>query len=212
MKPIALFVAALISTAASAAMAAESTSPPSPEQVVEPAIDRREVIIPRIDTENFEVGVYAGLFSVEDFGSSNVFGGRLVYHVAEDFFLEGVYAKTTVTDEALCNLGLCVFPSREEDLTYYALSVGFNFFPGEVFLGKGRAMTSAVYVLAGVGNTSFIDEDRFSFNFGIGIRMLPTDWLALHVTVRDYMFESDILGTNKMTHNFELTAGLSVFF
>jgi hypothetical protein len=42
--------------------------------------------------------------------------------------------------------------------------------------------------------------------------MLPVDWLALHVTVRDYIFESDILGTNKMTHNFELTAGLSVYF
>jgi outer membrane beta-barrel protein len=105
-----------------------------------------------------------------------------------------------------------VLPTREEELTYYAVSVGFNFFPGEVFLGKNRAMTSAVYVLAGAGNTSFVNEDRFSINFGIGVRMLPADWLALHVTVRDYIFESDILGTNKQTHNFELTLGMSVYF
>lgn len=199
-------------TAASAAMAADGPLTRSPEQVVEPRVDRREVTIPRIDTEDFEVGIYGGLLSVEDFGSSSVFGGRLVYHVSEDFFVEGVYGQSTVTDEALCNLGLCLFPTREQDLKYYALSVGYNFFPGEVFLSKSRAMTSAVYVLGGVGNTSFLGEDRFSFNFGIGIRMLPADWLALHVTVRDYLFESDILGTNKMTHNFELTAGVSVYF
>lgn len=199
-------------TVASAALAADVPATQSPEQVVEPRVDRREVTIPRIDTEDFEVGIYGGLLSVEDFGSSSVLGGRLVYHVSEDFFVEGVYGQSTVTDEALCNLGLCLFPTREQDLKYYALSVGYNFFPGEVFLSKSRAMTSAVYVLGGVGNTSFLDEDRFSFNFGIGIRMLPVDWLALHVTVRDYLFESDILGTNKMTHNFELTAGVSVYF
>lgn len=205
-------VALLALAGTSAVMAADVPTTQSPDQVVEPSIDRREVTIPRIDTEDFEVGVYGGLLSVEDFGSNSVFGGRLVYHVSEDFFVEGVYGQSTVTDEALCNLGLCLFPSREQDLKYYALSVGYNFFPGEVFLSKSRAMTSAVYVLGGVGNTSFLDEDRFTFNFGIGIRMLPVDWLALHVTVRDFIFESDILGTNKMTHNFELTAGLSVYF
>jgi hypothetical protein len=42
--------------------------------------------------------------------------------------------------------------------------------------------------------------------------VLPVDWLDLSVTVRDYLFESDILGTNKMTNNFELTAGVSVYF
>jgi outer membrane beta-barrel protein len=211
-KAVVAAVALLALAGTSAVKAADVPTTQSPDQVVEPRLDRREVTIPRIDTEDFEVGVYGGLLSVEDFGSNSVFGGRLVYHVSEDFFVEGVYGQSTVTDEALCNLGLCLFPSREQDLKYYALSVGYNFFPGEVFLSKSRAMTSAVYVLGGVGNTSFLDEDRFTFNFGIGIRMLPVDWLALHVTVRDFIFESDILGTNKMTHNFELTAGLSVYF
>lgn len=191
---------------------AQTNDPKSPAEVVDPRVERRDVVIPRIDTEDFEVGLYAGLLSVEDFGSSNVFGARFAYHISETYFVEAVLGKSTVSDEALCNLGLCVLPTREQDLEYYAVSVGFNFFPGEVFLGKNRAMTSAVYVLAGAGNTSFVNEDRFTFNFGIGVRMLPADWLALHVTVRDYIFDSDVLGTNKQTHNFELTAGISVYF
>ncbi len=183
-----------------------------PQQVIEPQVDRREIVVPRIDTEDFEVGAYFGILSVEDFGSNSVIGGRIAYHVTETIFLEAALGQTTVTDEALCNLGLCLFPKREEDLSYYALSAGFAFFPGEVFIGKGSAMTSAVYLQAGVGNTSFIDEDHFTMNFGIGIRVLPVDWFALHVTVRDFLFESDILGTSKLTHNFELTVGLAAYF
>jgi len=182
------------------------------EQVIQPEIDRRQVRIPRIDTEDFEIGVYTGILSVQDFGARPVYGARLVYHVAEDFFVEGMYGKSTVSDQALCNLGLCLFPSREEDLTYYGLSVGYNFLPGEIFIGRGNAMTSAVYLLGGVGNTSFLDEGYFTINVGMGIRVLPVDWLALHLTMRNHMFESDILGKNDIKHNFEMTLGLSVYF
>lgn len=205
-----LFIAAPV--AASAQEPAPSPAQPPAESVIQPEVERRDVVFPRIDTENFEVGGYVGILSVEDFGADTVVGARLVYHVSEDYFVEGIYGKSTVSDEALCDLGLCLFSQREEDLTYYALSVGFNFFPGEVFLGKRRAMTSAVYVLAGAGNTSFLDEDRFTLNIGIGIRVLPVDWMALHIGVRDFLFESDVLGNNKLTNNFELSAGLSIYF
>lgn len=191
---------------------AQDTQPKETEQVIQPEIDRRTLSIPRIDTEDFEIGAYIGLLSVEDFGAKPVYGVRLAYHVSEDFFVEGMVGQSTVSDEALCRLGLCLFPNREEDLTYYALSVGYNFLPGEIFIGRGRAMTSAVYLLAGVGSTSFINEDRFTINFGMGLRILPVDWLALHFTMRDHLFESDILGTKELKNNFELTLGLSVYF
>jgi len=191
---------------------AQETEPKQTEQVIQPEIDRRKVHIPRIDTEDFEIGAYAGILSVEDFGAKPVYGIRLAYHVSEDFFVEGVYGKSTISDQALCDLGLCLFPNREEDLSYYGLSVGYNVLPGEIFIGRGNAMTSAVYLLAGVGNTSFLDESHFTINVGMGIRVLPVDWLALHLTMRDHIFESDILGTKAIKNNFELTLGMSVYF
>jgi outer membrane beta-barrel protein len=191
---------------------AQNPEPKETEQVIQPEIDRRKVRIPRIDTEDFEIGVYTGILSVEDFGAKPVYGARLVYHVSEDFFVEGMYGKSTISDQALCDLGLCLFPNREEELTYYGLSVGYNVLPGEIFIGRGNAMTSAVYLLAGVGNTSFLDESHFTINVGMGIRVLPVDWLALHLTMRDHLFESDILGTKEIKNNFELTLGLSVYF
>lgn len=191
---------------------AQTTDPTEPDQVIQPQIDRRQVRTPRIDTEDFEIGLFGGLLSVEDFGAEPVSGVRLVYHVSEDFFVEGAYGLSTVTDQAFCDLGLCLFAAREQELAYYAMSVGYNLFPSEIFLGKRKARTAGVYVLAGVGNTSFAAEDYFTFNFGVGIRFLPTDWLALHLTLRDYLFESDILGSKELKNNFEGTFGLSVYF
>ena len=42
--------------------------------------------------------------------------------------------------------------------------------------------------------------------------MLLTDWLAMHVDIRDRMWDSDLLGEEKTTHNFELELGMSFFF
>ena len=69
----------------------EEAPPPSAEpagQVVDPEVERREIVQPKIDTEDFEVGVFAGGMSVEDFGVSPVYGITLAYHVSEALFVE----------------------------------------------------------------------------------------------------------------------------
>lgn len=183
------------------------------DQVIEPELDRRNIKIPRIKAKDLEFGIYYGVYSAEDFGSAQLTGVRLAYHVSEDIFFEGAYGSSTVTDRLFRQiLPGGIFVNEEEKLTYYSASVGYNFFPGEVFLTKQRAMTSAVYVIGGIGNTNFAQENRATVNFGIGIRMLPTDWLAVHIDMRDNIFKSDILGITKTANNFEMHAGLTVYF
>ena len=206
------YLLALLVLLAPSAGFAQSDTPSDSDQVVQPQIDRRDIRTPRIDTDDFEIGLFGGVLSVEDFGAEPVYGARLVYHVSEDFFVEGLLGVSTVSDQALFDLGLSLFPRREEDLTYYAVSVGYNLFPSEIFLGRKKARTANVYLLTGIGNTSLVREDYFTFNLGLGIQILPTDWLALNFVLRDYLFESDILGTNEIKNNFEWTFGLTVFF
>lgn len=197
----------------SPAVPAETTAPlPQTEQVILPEVDRRDIRIPRIRARDYEASAFLGMLSVEDFGAKPMYGARLAYHVSEDFFVEGLYGKSTVSDEALCNVGLCLFPSRDQDLSMYALSVGYNLFPGELFFGKNTAFNTTIYLLAGVGSTSFVDESHFTLNFGFGFRVVPRDWLALHITIRDHVFESDFLGTSKYTNNFEFSLGASYVF
>ena len=206
------FCTLLLLLVAPSAGFAQPENPSNNDQVIQPQIDRRDIRTPRIDTEDFEIGLFGGVLSVEDFGAEPVYGARLIYHVSEDFFVEGIVGKSTVSDQTLFDLGLSLFPTREEDLIYYGLSVGYNLFPSEIFLGRQKARTANVYLLAGVGNTSLVSEDYFTFNLGLGVQILPTDWLALHLVLRDYLFESDILGTKEIKNNFEWTFGVTFFF
>ena len=98
------------------------------------------------------------------------------------------------------------------DYTYYNLDFGWNFLPGEIFLGRNRAFPSALYVIGGVGGTRFAGDDYFTLNLGFGVRLLITDWLAIRLDARDHRFATDLLGNRKAVNNLEGHLGFTVFF
>lgn len=193
---------------------AGSVSGSTSQAVIEPEVERRDVKVADIDSEDFEIGAYYGIKSVEDFETNAVYGARLAYHVSESLFIEGTYGKTDVGETSFEKLsgGAPLLTGSQREYTYYDLSAGFNLLPGEVFFGDSLAFSSALYVLAGAGNTDFAGDNQFTVVIGAGYRMLLKDWLATHITVRDHLFSSDILGSSKTSHNIEMTLGLTVFF
>jgi outer membrane beta-barrel protein len=188
----------------------EATQPP----VIEPDVERREIEPPRIDTEDFEVGIFAGQLSVEDFGVNTVTGARFAYHVTEGFFVELAAGKadTELTSFERLSGAAQLLTDSEREYSYYNVSLGYNIFPGEHFVGSGRAMNTSTYVIGGVGKTSFAGDDRFTINFGIGMRLMPLDWLAIHGDIRDHVFDIDLLGQEKTSHNLEAHLGVTFFF
>jgi outer membrane beta-barrel protein len=193
--------------------ASSPTSAEVTEPVIEPKVERRTIKTPRIDSENFELGAYGGVISIEDFGSHPVVGARLAYHVTESFFVEGSYGQSKAgisSAESLFNIQVITEPQRKYN--YYALSAGWNALPGEVFVGENRAYNTALYFLIGAGSTHFAGDDRFTLNGGFGCRLLLTDWLATHIDLRDYLYDTDLLGKKKVVNNLEASLGLSFFF
>ncbi|MDH4030678.1 MAG: outer membrane beta-barrel domain-containing protein [Chromatiales bacterium] len=180
--------------------------------VIDPELDRRDINRPSIDTENWEAGGYIGALNVEDFGTKPIYGLRAAYHVTEDVFLEGEYARSEISDSSFRNLGAPLFESEDEDLTAYNLSVGYNILPGEVFVGSRWARASAMYLNFGVGNTEVVGEDNVTYLVGFGLRSLFNDWLSLRLEARDRIFESDLLGENEWKHNFEVGLTVGAFF
>jgi outer membrane beta-barrel protein len=190
-------------------------APATPPRVLSPAVTRREIKRPKIDTENFELGAWYGAINVEDFGTNPAYGVKAAYHISEDFFFEGAVGRTRLgrTSFELLNPGSDPLNlGSERQLTYYSLSFGYNFLPGEAFVGRGRALNSTFYVLGGIGSMKFAGDQKFSVNFGAGYRVLPTDWLTVHIDVQDRLFESDIFGTSKLTNNLEARIGVTAFF
>ena len=185
-----------------------------PGQVIDPQVERREIKEPKIDREDFEVGAYAGIMSIEDFGSDLVYGVRLAYHITEGFFMEATVGQTEggKTSFEVLSGGAELITDSERRLTYYNLNVGYNIMPGEVFFGEGRAFNTNLYLIAGLGSTTFAGDDRFTVNFGAGYRFLLTDAVALHLDFRDHLFDIDVIGEEKTAHNIEAHLGLTVFF
>jgi len=182
--------------------------------IIEPQVNRREVKTPKIKAKDFELGGYFGALSIQDFGTNPVYGVRAAYHVSEDIFLEGYLARSKGGTTSLEDVfpEITVLSDSGRNFTYYDLDVGYNVLPGEIFLGRGRAFNSAVYVTFGLGDVKFGDVDHFALNFGVGERLLITDWLALHMDVRDHVFETDLTGRTKNVDNIEATLGLTVFY
>ena len=197
------------------AAVAQSTPAPRPagEPIVVPQVDRRDVRVPKYPSNDVEVGTYIGSYATENFGTSLVYGVRLGYHVSEDFFVQGVYAQTKVSDEAFRQiLPGGVFAGESNKLNYYNLSVGYNILPGEVFLFSSRARPSQFYVIGGVGSTKFVNQRKATYNFGVGFKVFLTDWASLQVDLRDHIYSVDLLGRRENTQNIEFTGGLAFYF
>jgi outer membrane beta-barrel protein len=195
----------------------EEAPPPSSEpmgQVIDPEVERREVKEPAIDREDFEIGGYVGIMSIEDFGSNVSYGLRLAYHITEGFFVEGTVGQSDggLTSFEVLSGGARLITDSERTMTYYNLNLGYNILPGEVFIGEGRAYNTNLYLIAGLGSTRFAGDDRFTVNVGAGYRFLLTDAVALHIDFRDHLFDIDLLGEEKTAHNLEGHLGFTVFF
>ena len=186
----------------------------TPPRVIEPNVARRKIKTPKIDNENWEIGGGMGFVSIEDFGTNSGYAAMLAYHVTEDFFFRADLGQSTAGETSFETLAgdVELLTGDERRFTYYSLSLGYNFLPGEVFLGRDTAMNSSFYVLGGIGSVKFAGDNRLTINFGAGFRVLPTDWLAIHLAVQDRVFDSDLLGETKVTNNIETILSATVFF
>lgn len=181
---------------------------------LEPNISREEVVEPKIDQENFEISMFVGAISVEDFGVNSIYGLRAAYHLTEDFFIEATLLTQSDTDrnsvEIVNNINLIEDENRE--YAYRSLELGWNIMPGESFLTQHWTLTSQFYLIGGGGITDFAGGSASTLNLGAGYRILLNDTFALRLDFRDHIFEIDLFGNKKRTHNFETNMGISIFF
>lgn len=187
----------------------------NPIKILEPDVKQRKAEEAQIDNEVFEAGFFAGMISIEDFGTHPLYGVKASFHATEDFFLQANYgmSKAGRTSYETINGGdINILSDADREYRYYDLLVGYNLFPGETFFSRNLTFNSAFYLIGGVGNTTFAGDEQFTFVIGTGYRIILSDWLTWNMDYRDHIFETELLGTRKNTHNIEFATGLTVFF
>jgi outer membrane beta-barrel protein len=208
-----LLVALLGMLVLSSELAAQSEEDES-TGLIEPQIERVDFDEAMIDANDFEIAIYTGFLAVENFDTNPVYGFRLGYHVSEDFFVQGSYGTSEVGETSFETLsgGAPLLSNDERKLEYYLISLGFNLFPGEVFLTDSTTFNSVLYVSGGLGNTDFAGDDRYTIALAVGYRTLFTDIFSIDLEMRDLIFDLDTFGQDETTNNLELTIGLNLFF
>lgn len=209
-----IFLGCILATLSMGSVAQqEDNQDPQDQSVIQPDLQRRDINESRIDSENIELGLSVGVISIEDFSSDIILGARLAYHINEDFFVEASYgqAEAGQTSFEVLSGGAPFLTDEERDYRYYNLSLGYNL-NGEVFLTRNWVFNSATYFTLGAGSTDFGGDERFTVSLGAGYKLLLTDYFAVHVGLKDHIFNSDIIGEEKTTHNIEYGLGATFFF
>ena len=209
-----LFLIAFLSFSLNPSVAFSADEDEETEGLIEPQIERTEFNESIIDSEDFEVAFYFGMLSVEDFEVNPVTGLRFSYHVNEDFYVQLDYALSDAgeTSFEVLSGGAPLLTSEEREINYYQINLGYNLFPGEAFVTDDSVQNSAFYVKGGIGTTEFAGDDRFTFSYGFGYRLLFADSFSVEAEFRDLVFNMDLFGEEKTTHNLEYLLALSWYF
>jgi outer membrane protein OmpA-like peptidoglycan-associated protein/opacity protein-like surface antigen len=153
-----------------------------------------------------EIGGYGGWFFPDDYGpfhpdQDNVWGGRLGYWFTKNWNLEASGQKVMTDTE----MNLPATPEVDVDLTSYRLNLLYN-------LG-GSGSKVRPFLTAGAGSEktdidTYVDENKFGWNVGGGLRLFLSRNLNLRVDGRfsQIKVEDDTQG------NGEATVGLGLLF
>ena len=104
-------------------------------------------------------------------------------------------------------------------LAFYQASVSFSPLYGKVSLFTWAVANFDIYAIGGGGVVSYrglVDGSSFMGNIGGGFRFFLNEFLSTRVEFRDYLYirdnVADSLRQSDISHNFALTAGLSIMF
>lgn len=176
--------------------------------IVKPDTEHDLVKDADIRNDSLSVGVYAGIISYENFNTSYLAALYVSYPFNEKVFVEAEFGASSINDTEYRNIGLPLFDKEESGVSFYSVLVGYNLLPGEVYWSKDKTLISSFYLIGGIGSVSFDDQDTVAVNLGAGFKMELDDNKSVRFEARDRIFDTDTLGSDKLSNNVEFHLGI----
>lgn len=191
---------------------AEDASRPLPgeeaaAQAVDPNIRRPDVQVKQIKAQDYELGGYAQSVTLDRNHTVGLYGVRAAYHKTDNFFVEGsvAYSSTIGFEDIRQIVGAGEDPGL--DYSTYEFSVGYNLFPGDLYITKSYTLPFSIYAIGGFGYVDYESDSHTAYSFGGGLRITPTDYFAIRIELRDQAWSQH--GTD---HNIAFSVGVSGYF
>ncbi|MCW8193623.1 outer membrane beta-barrel domain-containing protein [Proteobacteria bacterium 005FR1] len=166
-----------------------------------------------IDKENFELGVFTGIINIGDFGSEWLAGISANFQASENFFLQYNYLQADAGLSSFEESQGRYFSGSDRNFVHYDLLVGYKLFQAEVYPREGKANLSSFYLVGGVGETRFGDEENFTITAGIGYELALTRDLIVRADYRNYIYESSLIRDEEETvQSAQFSIGLGYLF
>lgn len=167
----------------------------------------------RLKNETLEFGLFTGVINIDNFGSEWIAGVSATFHASEDFFLQYNYLQTDVGHSSFEKSQGSYFSGSDRRFSHYDLLVGFNILQAEVYPRPGVANMSALYLIGGVGETRFGDEEAFTYTYGLGYQVALWRDIILRADYRNHSYDSSLVrGSEKTNQNTQFSIGLSYLF
>lgn len=166
-----------------------------------------------LDNEVFKLGLFTGVLNIGDFGSEWVVGLSGTFQASEDFFLQYNYLQTDADLSSFEKSQGSYFSDSDRRFVHYDLLVGYNLFQGEVYPSEGIAKLSSFYLVGGVGDTQFGDEESFTVTYGLGYQIAAWRRIIVNVDYRNHLYESSLIrGEEETTQNTQFSVGVNYLF
>ena len=185
------------------------------ESVIQPEIERTKFDESKIESQDIEFVPTMSIFSIEDFGTNIMLAVKVQYHATEDIFVGAEYGQSEAGEtsyETLTSGSAPLLSSSQRTYKYYMFTMAYNLLPGEAFITDDTTYNMGLYVTAGLGSADFGGNTNVVLAFGVGYRLLVSNFSTLYIEMRDHSFNSDITGEDKLTHNLEFGIGYGFYF
>ena len=103
----------------------------------------------------------------------------------------------------------------DDSLAFYQASITFSPIYGKISWFTWAVLNFDLYTLGGAGVVNYkgqADGSSFMGNIGLGTRVFINEWLSARIEFRDYIYNRTLINDSEISHNYALSAGLSIFF
>jgi outer membrane beta-barrel protein len=159
-----------------------------------------------------EITARGGLFASDLLSSSYALGGALSLFFTEDFAIDLSFDVTPVALDLDAPVAEFFGDERfEPGLGYLGMaSLLWSPIHAKLKVGGGIVHTD-LYLIAGAGRLFHDSVQGVTFNAGMGLDMLTTQWVTFRFELRDVMAVQEAVAETRFTNNLMATVGVALW-